>query len=103
VGRCRTHRSGDAFQIVISQRFSVPFVLPPSLYRGCVGSTRHRSCSFSISAALPVGSSPGVLVRLRDGTVTIRPLAAPAARHDARKIRRWRRNCCPTRRSGPSI
>jgi len=75
-------RAGDAFQIVPSQRFTVPFDLPPfSLYR----SLRRLNPSpflffmdfgdFSI-----VGSSPEILVRVRDGQVTIRPLAGTRRR-----------------------
>ena len=51
VDRCKDYiAAGDAFQIVISQRFSVPFVLPPfSLYRAL----RRRSCSSWISVGSP--------------------------------------------------
>lgn len=75
-------RAGDAFQIVPSQRFRVPFTRPPlSLYRAL----RRLNPSpflflldfgeFSI-----VGSSPEILVRLRDTTVTIRPIAGTRPR-----------------------
>ncbi|MBE9556168.1 MAG: anthranilate synthase component I, partial [Proteobacteria bacterium] len=74
--------AGDIFQTVLSQRFEVPFSLPPfSLYR----SLRRLNPSpflfyldfgdFSI-----VGSSPEILVRLRDGKVTIRPIAGTRPR-----------------------
>lgn len=75
-------RAGDAFQIVPSQRFSVPFKLPPlSLYR----SLRRINPSpflifFDYGDFTIVGSSPEILVRLRDNTVTIRPLAGTIAR-----------------------
>ena len=47
----------------------------------CGGSIRRRSCSSSISAASPWSArSPEMLVRLRDGTVTIRPLAGTRRR-----------------------
>ncbi len=75
-------QAGDVFQVVLSQRFEVPFTLPPfSLYR----SLRRLNPSpflffldfgeFSI-----VGSSPEILVRLRDDTVTIRPVAGTRPR-----------------------
>lgn len=75
-------RAGDIFQVVPSQRFAVPFHLPPfALYR----SLRRLNPSpflffmdfggFSI-----VGSSPEILVRLRDGKVTIRPIAGTRPR-----------------------
>jgi anthranilate synthase component I len=75
-------RAGDAFQIVPSQRFSLPFKLPPlSLYR----SLRRINPSpflifFDYGDFQIVGSSPEILVRLRDNTVTIRPLAGTIRR-----------------------
>jgi anthranilate synthase component 1 len=74
--------AGDAFQIVPSQRFSVPFVLPPlSLYRAL---RRINPAPFlfflDFGSFSIVGSSPEILVRLRDGTVTIRPLAGTRRR-----------------------
>ena len=83
VDRCKEYiAAGDAFQIVISQRFSVPFALPPfSLYRAL---RRINPAPFlfflDFGAFCVVGSSPEVLVRLRDGTVTIRPLAGTRRR-----------------------
>ena len=74
--------AGDAFQIVPSQRFSLPFKLPPlSLYR----SLRRINPSpflifFDYGDFQIVGSSPEILVRLRDGVVTIRPLAGTTRR-----------------------
>ena len=74
--------AGDAFQIVPSQRFSVPFALPPfSLYRAL---RRINPAPFlfflDFGGFAVVGSSPEVLVRLRDGAVTIRPLAGTRPR-----------------------
>ncbi len=75
-------RAGDAFQIVPSQRFSLPFKLPPlSLYR----SLRRINPSpflifFDYGDFQIVGSSPEILVRLRDNIVTIRPLAGTIRR-----------------------
>ncbi len=83
VARCKEYiASGDAFQIVISQRFSVPFSLPPfSLYRAL---RRINPAPFlfflDFGGFAIVGSSPEVLVRLRDGIVTIRPLAGTRRR-----------------------
>jgi len=74
--------AGDAFQVVPSHRLSVPFRLPPlSLYR----SLRRLNPSpflffFDFGAYSIVGSSPEILVRLRDGIVTIRPLAGTRRR-----------------------
>ena len=83
VETCKEYiRAGDAFQIVPSQRFSLPFKLPPlSLYR----SLRRINPSpflifFDYGDFSIVGSSPEILVRLRDNIVTIRPLAGTIRR-----------------------
>lgn len=74
--------AGDAFQVVPSQRFAVPFKLPPlALYR----SLRRLNPSpflfyFDFGNFSIVGSSPEILVRLRDDIVTIRPLAGTRQR-----------------------
>ncbi|BBK42891.1 anthranilate synthase component I [Allostella vacuolata] len=83
VERCKEYiRAGDAFQVVPSQRFSVPFRLPPiALYRAL---RRLNPSPFLFFLDLDgfsiVGSSPEILVRLRDETVTIRPLAGTRRR-----------------------
>ncbi len=69
--------SGDVFQVVPSQRFRRPFTLPSfSLYRAL---RRLNPSPFLYFLSMPgfqiAGSSPEVLVRLRDGKVTIRPIA----------------------------
>jgi anthranilate synthase component 1 len=74
--------AGDIFQVVLSQRFAVPFRLPPfALYRAL---RRLNPSPFLFFAKLDdcavVGSSPEILVRLRDDTVTIRPLAGTRKR-----------------------
>jgi anthranilate synthase component 1 len=88
VARCKEYvAAGDAFQIVLSQRFSVPFSLPPfSLYRAL---RRINPAPFlfylDFGGFSVVGSSPEVLVRLRDGVVTIRPLAGTRRRGATRE------------------
>ena len=74
--------AGDIFQVVPSQRFRRPFALPPfALYRAL---RRLNPSPFLYHLAFPgfaiVGSSPEILVRLRDGTVTIRPIAGTRPR-----------------------
>jgi len=80
-------RAGDIFQVVLSQRFETPFNLAPfSLYRAL----RRTNPSpflffldfggFSTGDFSIVGSSPEILVRLRDGKVTIRPIAGTRSR-----------------------
>jgi anthranilate synthase component 1 len=74
--------AGDAFQIVISQRFAVPFALPPfALYRALRRTNPSPFLFFlDFGGFQIVGSSPEILVRLREGTVTIRPLAGTRRR-----------------------
>jgi anthranilate synthase component I len=74
--------AGDAFQIVLSQRFSTPFALPPfALYRALRRISPAPFLFFlDFGGFAVVGSSPEILVRLRDGTVTIRPLAGTRRR-----------------------
>jgi anthranilate synthase component 1 len=74
--------AGDVFQVVPSQRFRRTFTLPPfSLYRAL---RRLNPSPFLYYLAMPgfsiVGSSPEILVRLRDGKVTIRPIAGTRPR-----------------------
>jgi anthranilate synthase component I len=79
--------AGDIFQVVPSQRFTVPFQLPPfSLYRAL---RRLNPSPFLFYLDFDdfalVGSSPEILVRLQDGTVTIRPLAGTRPRGATRE------------------
>ena len=74
--------AGDVFQVVLSQRFSLPFTLPSlSLYRA-LRRTNPSPFLFHLdfgNFAL-VGSSPEILVRVRGGEVTIRPIAGTRPR-----------------------
>lgn len=74
--------AGDIFQVVLSQRFSVPFTLPPfSLYRALRRTNPSPFLFFlNFGDFAIVGSSPEILVRLRDGKVTLRPLAGTRPR-----------------------
>ena len=75
-------RAGDIFQVVPSQRWAMDFPLPPfALYR----SLRRTNPSpfmffFNFGGFQVVGASPEILVRLRDGEVTIRPIAGTRKR-----------------------
>ena len=74
--------AGDIFQVVPSQRFAVPFNLPPmALYRAL---RRLNPSPFlfllDLDGATLVGSSPEILVRVRDGRVTVRPIAGTRRR-----------------------
>ncbi|MEO0392177.1 MAG: anthranilate synthase component I [Pseudomonadota bacterium] len=74
--------AGDAFQIVPAQRFSRPFPLPPfALYRALRRLNPSPFLFFvNFDGFSVVGSSPEILVRVRDGKVTIRPLAGTRPR-----------------------
>jgi anthranilate synthase component I len=74
--------AGDIFQVVLAQRFTLPFTLPAiDLYRAL---RRINPSPFLYHLDMPgfalIGSSPEILVRLRDGEVTIRPIAGTRPR-----------------------
>ena len=79
--------AGDIFQVVLSQRYTCPFPLPPiELYRAL---RRVNPSPFLYFLDLPdfavVGSSPEILVRVRPGEggaseVTVRPIAGTRPR-----------------------
>ena len=75
-------RAGDIFQVVPSQRWTMDFALPPfALYR----SLRRTNPSpfmffFNFGGFQVIGASPEILVRLREGEVTIRPIAGTRKR-----------------------
>ena len=74
--------AGDIFQVVLAQRFEMPFPLPPfQLYRSL---RRVNPSPFLYHLDLPgfsvTGSSPEILVRARGGEVTIRPIAGTRPR-----------------------
>lgn len=75
-------RAGEIFQVVPSQRFSMDFDLPSfELYRS-LRSVNPSPFLFHLSfeGFSLVGSSPEVLVRVRDDMVTIRPIAGTRKR-----------------------
>ncbi|RBP03096.1 anthranilate synthase component 1 [Roseiarcus fermentans] len=74
--------AGDAFQIVLSQRFESRFDLPAfSLYRALrrVNPSPYL-CFLDFGGFQIVVSSPEILVRVRDGKVVIRPIAGTRPR-----------------------
>ncbi len=83
VARAKDHiAAGDIFQIVLSQRFQAPYPHAPfDLYR----SLRRLNPSpflffLDFDKFALVGSSPEILVRVRNGEVTIRPIAGTRPR-----------------------
>ncbi|MHA1523942.1 MAG: anthranilate synthase component I [Alphaproteobacteria bacterium] len=74
--------AGDIFQVVLSQRFEMEFSLPPfALYRAL---RRVNPSPFlyylNFGTSAVIGSSPEILVRVRGGRVTIRPIAGTRPR-----------------------
>jgi len=83
VERCVDYiHAGDAFQIVPSQRFRVPFRLPPFAFYRALRRLNPSPFLFfmNFGGFSVVGSSPEILVRVCDGRVTLRPLAGTRRR-----------------------
>ncbi|MCO5055111.1 anthranilate synthase component I [Thermomonas sp.] len=75
-------RSGDAFQVVLSQRMSVPFqARPVDVYRALRALNPSPYMYFlDVGGTQVVGSSPEILVRQQAGKVTVRPIAGTRPR-----------------------
>jgi anthranilate synthase component 1 len=75
-------KAGDIFQVVLSQRFDADFDLPPfALYRALRRvNPAPFLCYLDFVDYQIVCSSPEILVRMRDGKVTIRPIAGTRPR-----------------------
>ena len=75
-------RAGDIFQVVLSQRLSVPFnARPVDVYRALRALNPSPYMYFlDVGDVQVVGSSPEILVRLQDGEVTVRPIAGTRPR-----------------------
>ena len=73
---------GDAMQVVISQRLSIPYQASPmDLYRSlrCLNPSPYLYF-LDLDDFHIVGSSPEILVRVEDGEVTVRPIAGTRPR-----------------------
>ena len=70
-------RAGDIFQIVLSQKFSIENDIPPFKIYRALRSVNPSPYSFYLNfpEIRIIGSSPEVLVRVRDQRVMTRPLA----------------------------
>ena len=99
-------KAGEAFQVVVSQRFEVDTTADAlDVYRVLRATNPSpymyllRLDGFDI-----VGSSPEALVTVKDGTAITHPIAGskPRGATPARRTRRCRPSCSPTPRSGPS-
>jgi len=75
-------RAGDAYQVVLSQRLSVPMRADPfDLYRVLRALNPSPYLYYlELDGLSLVGSSPEVMVRLEDGKVTVRPIAGTRPR-----------------------
>ncbi len=83
VGKAKDYiRAGDIFQVVPSQRWAMDFPLPPfALYRALRRTNPSPFMFFlNFGGFQIVGASPEILVRLRGGEVTIRPIAGTRPR-----------------------
>jgi anthranilate synthase component 1 len=74
--------AGDVFQVVLSQRLEMPLTAEPfDLYRALRSLNPSPYLYFlELDGFSLVGSSPEVLVRLEDRTVTVRPIAGTRPR-----------------------
>jgi anthranilate synthase component 1 len=75
-------KAGDIMQVVLSQRMTLPFNAPPlDLYRALRRLNPSPYMYFlNLGDFHIVGSSPEILVRLEDETVTVRPIAGTRRR-----------------------
>ncbi|MEI2431431.1 anthranilate synthase component I [Lysobacter yananisis] len=75
-------RAGDIFQVVLSQRLSVPFkARPVDVYRALRALNPSPYMYFlDVGGTQVVGSSPEILVRLQGEEVTVRPIAGTRPR-----------------------
>ncbi len=82
--------AGDTMQVVLSQRMSLPFDAEPlNLYRALRSLNPSPYMYFLDCGDFHIaGSSPEILARLEDGTVTVRPIAGTRKRgHNAEEDR----------------
>ena len=73
---------GDVFQVVLSQRLTVPFeARPVDVYRALRALNPSPYMYFlDVGGTQVVGSSPEILVRMQGGEVTVRPIAGTRPR-----------------------
>ncbi len=74
--------SGDAFQVVLSQRLSLPFDSEPvNIYRAlrCLNPSPYMYY-LNLGDHQVVGSSPEILARFENGEMTVRPIAGTRRR-----------------------
>ncbi len=81
-------RAGDVFQVVLSQRMSVPFrARPVDVYRALRALNPSPYMYFlDLDGTQVVGSSPEILVRLQGGEITVRPIAGTRPRGESHDL-----------------
>ena len=74
--------AGDAMQVVLSQRLSIPYDDSPLNFYRALRSTNPSPYMYHMDLGdfHVVGSSPEILARLEDGEVTVRPIAGTRKR-----------------------
>ena len=81
-------KKGDIFQVVLSQRFETKLSKAPlEIYKKLrINNPSPFMFFFNFNDFQIIGSSPEILVRLRDNKITIRPIAGTRPRgHNSRK------------------
>lgn len=75
-------RAGDIFQVVLSQRFTADFPLPPVTFYRALRRTNPSPYMYFLDfeGFAIAGSSPEILVRVQDQKVSIRPIAGTRKR-----------------------
>jgi anthranilate synthase component 1 len=76
-------RAGDAFQVVLSQRLSMPLAVTPFQVYRSLRSLNPSPYLFHLGlgeGSALVGASPELLVRVEDGRVAVRPIAGTTLR-----------------------
>jgi anthranilate synthase component I len=83
VGRAKDYiAAGDIFQVVLSQRFELPFALPPFAFYRALRRVNPSPYLYFLNLGnfAIAGSSPEIMVKTAGGIVTIRPIAGTRPR-----------------------
>ena len=83
VSKAKEHiKKGDIFQVVLSQRFETKLTKPPlEIYKKLrISNPSPFMYFFNFNDFQIIGSSPEILVRLRNNKITIRPIAGTRPR-----------------------
>ena len=83
VSKAKEHiKKGDIFQVVLSQRFETKLTKPPlEIYKKLrISNPSPFMYFFNFKDFQIIGSSPEILVRLRNNKITIRPIAGTRPR-----------------------